>query len=65
MPAAGMVNGPLHAVPCAHCGRPNDLRDLDGQKILEVGSGLVCDHCGRTSKIAGIKELKIVVLKQM
>lgn len=65
MPAAGTTNGPLHAVPCAHCGHPNDLRELDAQQLVDKGSGVVCDNCDKTSRIVGIRELKIVVLRQM
>jgi len=65
MPAAGTTNGPLHAVPCAHCGTPQDLRILSEQKLLDNGQGVVCDHCNRTSKIVALKEITVVVLRQM
>lgn len=64
MPAAGTTQGPLHAVPCAHCGKPNDMRVLDEQKLIDPGSGVECDHCGRISTIVGVRQTKVVVLKQ-
>jgi hypothetical protein len=64
MPAAGTTNGPLHAVPCAHCGTPQDMRGLDEQKLLENGAEIVCDNCERTSTVVGIKQLKVIVLRQ-
>jgi hypothetical protein len=64
MPAAGTTNGPLHAVPCAHCGGAQDMRELDAQQLLERGSSVVCDHCKRKSLIVGIREVKVVVLRQ-
>jgi DNA-directed RNA polymerase subunit RPC12/RpoP len=52
-------------VPCAHCGTPQDLRILSEQKLLDNGQGVVCDHCNRTSKIVALKEITVVVLRQM
>jgi len=65
IPAQGTTNGPLHAVPCAHCGARQDLRLLDEQKLLDMGQGVVCDHCKRTSRIVGVRETKVIVLRQM
>lgn len=65
MPAEGTTSGPMHAVPCAHCGTAQDLRILDDQKLVENGQGVVCDHCNRTSRIVGIRETKVIVLRQM
>jgi len=59
------VNGPLHAVPCAHCGAPQDLREADKDMLVEVGRGCVCDHCNRTSEIVGVREIKVVVMRQI
>lgn len=64
MPAAGTTNGPLHAVPCAHCGTPQDLRALDEQKLVENGAGISCDRCNRISEVVGIKNIKLIVMRQ-
>jgi DNA-directed RNA polymerase subunit RPC12/RpoP len=65
MPALGTTSGPLHAVPCAHCGTAQDMRILDEQKLIETGQGVVCDHCKRTSRIVGVRETKVIVLRQL
>lgn len=65
MPAAGTTKGPVHAVPCAHCGHAQDLRVIDAQKLLDVNAGVVCDHCDKTSNIVSIREIKFVVLRQI
>jgi hypothetical protein len=62
--AAKTTQGPLHAVPCAHCGAPQDARVLDEQKLIEVGQGMICDNCNKTSVIAGVRQTKVIVLRQ-
>lgn len=64
MPATGTTSGPLHAVPCAHCGAKQDARELDAQQLIETGQGLVCDNCKRTSTIVGVRQTKVIVLRQ-
>ncbi len=65
------TNGPVHAVVCPHCGRPNDLRELDSQNLLDTGSEIVCSplegerdtgHCGRVFIVVRIQMIKAVVV---
>jgi hypothetical protein len=65
------VNGPVHHVPCPHCGRRNDLRELDSQNLLDTGSEIICSpvdgapntgHCGRLFAVVGIRAVKFVVV---
>lgn len=65
MPAPGTTNGPMHSVPCAHCGHKNDLRELEAQKLVEVGQGIICDNCSKQSRIVGMKSVMMVVLRQI
>lgn len=58
------THGPIEQVPCPHCGKPNDLRELDGQQLLDTGHEIICDHCGRLFDIVGIKHIKVVVVRQ-
>lgn len=53
------VQGPVDAVPCSHCGRPQDLRELEA---IERGLGFECDHCRKVSEIVDLR--KIVVVRQ-
>lgn len=69
--------GPLHAVPCGHCNKPNDFRDVApdlpggsiggisaGQgSLLEEGMTFTCDHCGRVSKVDGVTQATVVAVK--
>jgi endogenous inhibitor of DNA gyrase (YacG/DUF329 family) len=68
MPQA--TQGPIHRVPCPHCGKPNDFRahaDSElggagwGEQGLETGAKVDCDQCGRFAKILAIE--KVVVIK--
>lgn len=63
------TNGPVHAVHCPHCGRPNDLRELDSQNLLDTGSEIVCSpvegqrntgHCGRVFIVTRIQMIKAI-----
>lgn len=63
------TNGPVHAVACPHCGRPNDLRELENQNLLDTGSEIVCGpvdgqpntgHCGRVFVVTRIQMIKAV-----
>lgn len=64
-----MTGGPIHGVPCPHCGTPNDLRDLDAQNLLDTGNEIVCSpvdgaigtkHCGRMFVVSRIQMVKVV-----
>jgi hypothetical protein len=63
------TGGPVNAVRCPHCGRPNDLRELDTQNLLDTGSEIVCGpvdgqpntgHCGRLFVVVRIQLIKAV-----
>lgn|GEM_PF-6951273 len=57
---AATVQGPIKAVPCAHCGQPMDLAEL--QEQLGHGVSIECDHCSRSSEIVDIR--RVYVLRQ-
>jgi uncharacterized Zn finger protein len=59
LPARPTVQGPVDAVPCAHCGNPQDFRELE---ILAHGVGAECDNCGKVSEIVDIR--KVIVVRQ-
>lgn len=65
MNTARTTSGPANAVPCAHCGVPQDFRDLEGQSLLDTGHVVVCDDCGRRSEIVGVQQATIVRLRQV
>ncbi len=53
------VQGPVTAVPCAHCGAKQNYGELEH---LENGMGVECDDCGKVSEIVDIR--KVVVVRQ-
>jgi hypothetical protein len=66
------TSGPVDAVRCPHCGRGNDLRDLDSQNLLDTGNDITCEpheglantgHCGRVFTVVAIRMVKLVVVR--
>lgn len=68
-PQPKWTQGTVDRVPCPHCGRPNDFRELDMQQLLDTGHEVTCrgensgDGCGRLMVVAAIKILKVVAVK--
>jgi glutaredoxin len=54
--------GPIDRVPCPHCGKTNDFRELQGQQLMDTGSGVICDHCKRVMHIAAIRQVTLVAV---
>jgi hypothetical protein len=50
-------------MPCPHCGKPNDFRELDNVQCLDTGSTMVCDHCNRKMVICVIRVIKVMQAK--
>lgn len=63
-PANAHKTGPIHAVPCAHCGLPNDLRKIKDEGVLERGGNMECDHCHMFSEIVAIQPVTIIAVRQ-
>ncbi len=66
-----IVQGPVEQVPCPHCGRPNDMREIDSQNLLDTGSDFQCGpvdgqpntgHCGRVFQVVRIRLVKLVAV---
>lgn len=58
------VQGPLHAVPCPHCGGFNDLREMQAQQLLDTGHRFLCDHCERSMEVLSIRPVTVVVVRK-
>lgn len=66
LPGQGMppsTHGPVNEVPCPHCGKPQDLRELDSQQLLDTGHDIVCEFCQRVYIVCRIVMVKVVALK--
>jgi hypothetical protein len=60
------TKGPLHAVPCPHCGATNDFRDLQETygATFEPGFKTDCDHCGRHMEVVAVQPVVFVGVRQ-
>ena len=56
--------GVIHAVPCPWCKRPNDLREMHEQRLLEAGARYGCDHCKRVFELETIDTRPRLIVKQ-
>jgi len=61
--------GPIDRVPCPHCGRPNDFRELDNQQLLDTGHKVLCrgenpgEGCGQLMEVVAIQTIKVLGVK--
>lgn len=73
-PLAGQfVEGRAPAVPCPHCGKPNDFTEI-AEEIVQVsglgalaqerGQIVVCDHCDREMEVVRIKCVTLIAVRQ-
>jgi len=58
--AGKTTGGPIDAVKCPSCGRPNDFRDIHAQQLLDTGHTLKCDHCRRIMKVTAMRVIHLV-----
>ena len=63
------VTGPLHAVPCPHCGHTSDWRELElagdyGNIGLEPGTTVSCDHCNLMMRVVGVNRVTIITVRR-
>jgi hypothetical protein len=59
-----VLSGPINRVPCPHCGKPNDFRELQQQQLLDTGHEADCDHCGGLMTIAGIQPVTMITVRK-
>ncbi len=71
VPGKSVTQGPIHRVPCPHCGQALNFQahaDADsggagwGEQGLETGARVDCDHCERTSKILAKEKITVIKL---
>lgn len=60
--------GPVHRVPCPHCGFMNDFRNLDSQGLLDTGHSVYCRDddgggCGRLMMVVAVQTIKMIAVK--
>lgn len=66
---AAWSRGTVDRVPCPHCGRPNDFRELDGQQLLDTGHKVICrgenpgEGCGQLMEVVAIQTIKVLAVR--
>lgn len=60
---AKTTHGPIDRVPCPHCGKPLDFRQLNAQQLLDTGHKVSCDYCKNMMAVAGIHAVQLVVVR--
>jgi len=62
--------GPLERVPCPHCGKPNDFRELANQQLIDTGHKMICQGsdgqsgCGRSMEVTAIRNITVVAVRK-
>ncbi len=69
-PQPKWTQGPVDRVPCPHCGKPKDFRELDSQQLLDTGHEVICrddngEGCGQLMMVAAIRVIKVLAVKPM
>lgn len=59
-----VTSGAIHQVPCPHCAKPNDFRDLQKDQLLEPGTKAVCDECGHNMQVVRVLPTTIVAVRK-
>lgn len=59
-----VVSGPINRVPCPHCGKPNDFRELQQQQLLDTGHSVDCDHCGGMMVVAAVQPITMITVRK-
>ena len=67
---AATVQGAINAVPCAHCGKPQDYTFIEVARAEEGldpeiprGASIECDDCGKLREVVDVR--KIVLVRQI
>ena len=68
-PQPKWVHGTVERVPCPHCGRANDFRNLASQQLLDTGHEVTCqgeqpgEGCGQLMEVVGVKTVTVVAVR--
>ena len=58
------THGPLERVPCPHCGKANDFRELHSEQLLDTGHTVSCNYCGRMMEVVRMAVITVVAVRQ-
>lgn len=57
-----VTSGPINAVPCPNCGKPNSF--AGHHELIDTGSVFTCDHCQQAFQICGVRMMKFISLRK-
>lgn len=57
-----VTQGPQNAVPCCHCGKPNNF--AGHAEMLENGNVFKCDHCGNPMQVCRVQTVRFVAVRK-
>lgn len=72
-PAPNNTSGPVDRVPCPHCGKHNDFREIAenlkaGGSMVDPRAGhgeiVVCDFCDRKMEVVSVVTITVVHVRQ-
>lgn len=58
------VAGAIDGVPCPHCGKKNDLRNLESEQLLDTGHQMFCDYCQRSMEVVSMRVVKVITVRK-
>ena len=61
-PPPATTSGPIHGVPCPHCGKLNDFREV--REELDKGLAVSCDVCNRMIEVVGVQPVTVVRVRR-
>lgn len=72
MPSEKIVTGRVESVPCPHCGKGNDFREVIDMlaaagsvgAAAESGQQVTCDHCDKNMEVVNIVKTTLVSVRQ-
>lgn len=57
-----VTSGPVNAVPCPNCGKPNSF--AGHHEMIDTGHVFDCDHCKQPMQICGVRSVKIISVRK-
>lgn len=66
------THGPVRAVPCPHCSKPNDFSELMEHLIVADGVGegnengqrVTCDYCDQAMVVVAVRTTTLVQVRK-
>lgn len=57
------VKGAIHSVPCPHCGKGNDFREIE-ENLVDTGQKVICDECDQPMEVVQVVKVTTITVRQ-